>query len=127
MFIFFKFFRATIGRKLKGLEDVITISFVDSVKKDANKSFNFSPENPDPVNAKEFLMDVYLLSHPEYSGSATVPVLFDKQTKKIVSNSSADILRILDQEFNEFSKTGVDLYPEHLRKDIDELNDWITP
>ncbi|XP_066936273.1 glutathionyl-hydroquinone reductase YqjG-like [Clytia hemisphaerica] len=118
--------RAVIGRKLKGLEDVITMSFVESVKKDATKSYHFSTELPDPINGKEFLMDVYLHSHPEYSGSATVPVLFDKQTQKIVSNSSADILRMLDQEFNELSKTGVNLYPEDLRKDIDELNDWIT-
>ena len=126
---FFPFFRGVIARKVKGLENIISMSYVDSVRdKDQSKGINFSTEYPDPINGAEFLLDVYHLSHPEYAGRATVPVLFDKQTKKIVSNSSADILRMLNSEFNDFlPESTIDLYPENSRKEIDELNDWITP
>ncbi|XP_066927044.1 glutathionyl-hydroquinone reductase YqjG-like [Clytia hemisphaerica] len=119
--------RTIIGRKIKGLENIITMDYIDSLREDAGKSFNFSPEHPDTINGKEYLSEVYLLSHPDYTGRCTVPVLFDKQTKKIVSNSSAEILKMLNSEFEELSTTDVDLYPEELKKEIDDLNEWITP
>ena len=65
----------------------------------------------------------------DYDGRYTVPVLWDKKQNRIVSNESSEIIRMLNSEFNEFCKTDeqrkLDLYPEHLRKDIGALNDWI--
>lgn len=121
--------RATLALKLKGLDSAITVDYVDSVMKDTDIGMNFSETWPDTVNGKANLRDVYLLSHPEYAGKPTVPVLFDKKTKKIVSNSSADILRMLNSEFDAVGSPSkvLDLYPEHLRTEVDELNGWITP
>jgi putative glutathione S-transferase len=83
------------------------------------------------VNNFSYLSEVYALSEPEYDGRWTVPVLFDKVQKKIVCNDSAVIIRMLNSEFNAFSETveqrEVDLYPEELRKAIDEMNDWVYP
>ena len=57
-----------------------------------------------------------------------MPVLWDKQTKSIVNNESADIVRMFNDAFNEHAKNSeVDIYPEHLRKDIDAVNEWIYP
>ena len=67
----------------------------------------------------------------EYSGRYTVPILWDKKTKTIVSNESSEIIRMLNSEFNEFCKTreqaAKDFYPESLRTTIDEANEWIYP
>ena len=97
--------------------------------KDTDIGMNFSETWPDTVNGKANLRDMYLLSHPEYTGRPTVPVLFDKKTNKIVSNNSADILRMLNSEFDDVGSPSkvLDLYPEHLRTEIDDLNEWITP
>lgn len=67
----------------------------------------------------------------DYKGRITVPVLWDKEKKTIVNNESSEIIRMLNTEFNEFCKTQaqkqLDLYPESLRKDIDNVNEWIYP
>ena len=64
-------------------------------------------------------------------GRFSVPVLWDKETKTVVNNESSEIIRMLNSEFNEFCETeqqrSLDLYPEHLRKEIDALNEWIYP
>ena len=86
---------------------------------------------PDTVNNFGYLSEVYALSRPEYDGRWTVPVLFDKLQKKIVCNESSEIIRMLTKEFDEFCPTleqkELDLYPKELRKDIDEMNDWVYP
>jgi putative glutathione S-transferase len=68
---------------------------------------------------------------PEYIGNITVPVLFDKQTKRIVNNESSEIIQMLNSEFNSFSATpaqaALNLYPESLKADIDAVNEWIYP
>ena len=67
----------------------------------------------------------------DYEGRYTVPVLWDKTNKTIVSNESSEIIRMLNSEFNAFcanpEQAAIDLYPEHLRSQIDELNSWIYP
>jgi len=105
----------------------MSVDYIASTRTDPDIGWNFSPDFPDTLYGKQYLRDIYLLSHPEYSGKYTVPVLFDKQTNKIVSNNSADILRMLNSEFNEFAvKPEQDLYPESLRTEIDALNEWIA-
>lgn len=76
-----------------------------------------------------FFLKVYKLSNPTYSGNWTVPVLFDKTKKVIVSNESSDIIRMLNTEFNDFCETenqaNLDLYPTELREKIDGINEWV--
>ena len=84
----------------------------------------------DPLYTAQHIKDLYLSVDPDYSGRFTVPVLWDKKGKTIVNNESSEIIRILNSAFNhllpeEYAK--VDLYPEHLRAKIDELNEWIYP
>lgn len=125
--------RVLIMRKLKGLEDVISITVVDWYL--TEKGWSFTDQKPkcslDTVNNCEFLRQVYLKANPDYDGRITVPTLWDKEKNTIVNNESSEIIRMLNTEFNAFCKTSeqrdLDLYPEHLRNKIDELNGWIYP
>ena len=118
--------------KAKGLEKVVSKSVVHW-KISGSNSWTFVPGeyrcDADDVNGKKFLREVYKIHEPEYDGRITVPVLFDKKTKKIVNNESSEIIRILNTEFNAFCETEeqrkIDLYPEELRPTIDEWNEFI--
>ncbi|XP_065887364.1 glutathionyl-hydroquinone reductase YqjG-like [Dysidea avara] len=120
--------RTLIYRKLKGLQDVISVDVV--YWKLSEVGWMFSPDmpdcTPDTVNGKTCMKDLYLMADSNFEGRYTVPVLWDKKKKTIVNNESAEIIRMLNTEFNEFStKPDLDLYPEKLRNEIDELNEWI--
>lgn len=113
--------RTLMARKLKGLEDAISISIVEPELTD--QGWRFAPGG-DVVGGATFMHEVYTKSDPAVNGRATVPVLWDKHTARIVNNESADILRILNSGFGTLAK-GPDLYPEALRAEIDSLNDAI--
>jgi glutathionyl-hydroquinone reductase len=126
-----------IVRKLKGLESIISVtslhyhmSIVDSwrfVHPDENLPFDDVTADPLHPEFKR-LKELYYLADPEYSGRFTVPVLWDKKTETIVSNESSEIIRMLYSEFDALlpeEKRRVDLYPEHLRAKIDEVNGWV--
>jgi len=116
--------------KLKGLDHVISYSTVDTLlEMEKGCGWAFGEKYPDPHHPTfTYLKDVYKLNDPDYNGRVTVPVLFDLKTQKIVNNESAEILRMLNSEFNEFARhPNVDLYPESLRSRIDQLNDEIYP
>ena len=123
--------RTLIVRRLKGLEDCISLNVVDYLM--GEKGWKFSPDvegsTPDTVNGFSHIREVYFLADKNYGGRFTVPVLFDKKQKTIVNNESSEIIRNFNTEFNDFCKTeeqrALNLYPEHLRKQIDELNEWI--
>ena len=123
--------RTLIVRKLKGLEKVITVDIVDWLLE--KEGWKFTDQKPmttlDTVNSCTFLSQIYAISDPNYKGRWTVPVLFDKITKKIVNNESSEIIRMLNSEFNEFCETkelqNLDLYPEELREEIDKVNQWV--
>lgn len=118
--------RTAILRQLKGLENVIGLSVV-AAEIDQN-SWEFSDEPgaiPDTVNGAQYLWQVYLKAEPDYSGRVTVPVLWDKQTGKIVNNESREIIRMLDTEFESLAEKNINFYPQHLRKTIDETIDAI--
>ncbi|XP_077991666.1 glutathionyl-hydroquinone reductase YqjG-like [Glandiceps talaboti] len=125
--------RTLIVRKLKGLEDVISTTCVDWLL--THGGWNFTDKKPkctkDPLFNATYLSEIYFKADPGYWGGYTVPVLFDKKTNTIVNNESSEIIRMLNTEFNAFCKTEkqkkLDLYPEHLREKIDEVNDWIYP
>src|SRR5712691_11802183 len=68
---------------------------------------------------------VYSAARPDYTGRATVPVLWDRKTKTIVNNESSEIIRMLNSAFDAFGDASLDLYPEGLRRDIDEINAFV--
>lgn len=115
--------RAVIVRKLKGLEDVIGLTVVDPLRDELG--WRFLPEEPDPVNGYAFLSEAYLASDAGFDGRVTVPVLWDKQTGRIVNNESADIVRMLNSAFDAWGDPSVDLYPEPLRAEIDAINERV--
>lgn len=125
--------RTLIVRKMKGLEDVISVMVVDWFL--TEKGWSFTDQKPkcslDTINNCEFLREVYQKTDPDYKGKVTVPTLWDKVRKTIVNNESSEIIRMLNTEFNAFCKTqeqrDIDIYPENLRTKIDELNSWIYP
>eukprot|EP00184_Porphyridium_aerugineum_P008227 CAMPEP_0184691116 /NCGR_PEP_ID=MMETSP0313-20130426/31_1 /TAXON_ID=2792 /ORGANISM="Porphyridium aerugineum, Strain SAG 1380-2" /LENGTH=395 /DNA_ID=CAMNT_0027148765 /DNA_START=44 /DNA_END=1231 /DNA_ORIENTATION=+ len=119
--------RVAITRKLKGLEDVISLSAVHYHMDDMGWRFAENEEEVqrgegelDPLNNMKRIREVYFLAAPNYEGRFTVPVLWDKKTNSIVNNESSEIIKMLNTEFNEFAKVPeLDLYPEPLRKEID--------
>jgi len=120
--------RTLIMRKLKGLESLISISAVNSYMGAEGWTFAAGPETiPDSVNRVERLYELYTLADPEYSGRATVPVLWDKHARTIVSNESAEIVRMLNSAFDGVGANRNDYYPEELRAEIDEQNAFIYP
>lgn len=120
--------RTLIGRKLKKLEEVISVSVVEPALSDEGWKFGDYPgSDRDTLNGFTYMHEVYTSADPHYTGRATVPVLWDKKTKTIVNNESADILRMLNSGFGALADNSVDLYPEALRDEIDALNDRIYP
>lgn len=120
--------RTLIGRKLKGLEDVISVSVVEPTLTNQGWQFGDYPgADRDYLNNATYMHEIYTKADPHYTGRATVPVLWDKQKNTIVNNESADILRMLNSGFGNLASNKIDLYPEALRADIDALNEYIYP
>ena len=121
--------RVLIYRKLKGLEDMLPYSAVNAYMGAEGWTFEPGPGViPDTINNAKRIYEVYLAADPHYSGRATVPIIWDKKQNTIVTNESAEIIRMLNTAFDEVgAKTDHDYYPEALRAEIDELNDYIYP
>lgn len=119
--------RTLILRALKGLEDAITVSIVDPCIGPAGWAFaEHRGCSPDGIHAAAYLRDIYLRAKPDYTGRVTVPVLWDRRTATIVSNESAEIMRMLNSEFNAFAmREANDLYPQALRPQIERWNEII--
>jgi putative glutathione S-transferase len=125
--------RTLIFRKLKRLENIISVSVVDPSMGENGWAFT-SPSGslttgstPDHLFGSRFLYEVYARAKPDYTGRVTVPVLWDKQNSVIVNNESSEIIRMLNEAFDEWGDASVDLYPRELRPAIDELNAIIYP
>jgi len=116
--------RTVIVRALRGLENAIGMTVVDPVRdEDTGWRFTDAPDmGVDPLNGFTFLAQAYRATDPSYHGRVTVPVLWDKETKRIVSNNDDHIMRMLEVEFNALASNTLDLYPEGLHAQIDELN-----
>ncbi|MCR4282550.1 MAG: glutathione S-transferase family protein [Bauldia sp.] len=113
--------RTMIFRKLKKLETLIAVSEVEARVRD--EGWEFSTERPDAVNGKNRLYEVYLLARADYTGRASVPVLWDKHTQTIVNNESSEIIRMFNSAFDAVGGDGsVDFYPAPLRAEIDRIN-----
>lgn len=118
--------RTLIFRKLKGLEDMISISVVHWHMGELGWTFDEGEGViTDPINNAKHLKDVYLQANNIYSGRVTVPVLWDKQTNTIVSNESSEIIRMFNFAFDDIGAKKGDYYPEVLQAEIDELNERI--
>jgi putative glutathione S-transferase len=116
--------RTIIARRLMGLEEAIGISFLDPVRDDRGWAFT-GGQYVDEVNGFDLLREAYLACEAKYELRVTVPVLWDKQSGVIVNNESGDILRMLSTAFAPLAARPVNLYPEPLRTEIDELNEHI--
>ncbi|KAI0676242.1 glutathione S-transferase [Trametes maxima] len=124
--------RTLIVRKLKGLEDFIDVTVVSPRMGEHGWPFAnvdaFPGAGVDPLFGSQHVKDLYLRAKPDYEGRFTVPVLWDKQTSTIVNNESSEIIRIFNSAFNDQlpeDKASLDLYPESLRKEIDDINEWV--
>lgn len=119
--------RTIIVRKLKRLEAAVGMTVVDPVRDERGWAFRDGPGySTDPVNGFHFLSEAYTASDPYYSARVTVPVLWDKKTRQIVSNNDDHIMRMFETEFDAIGDHGaIDLYPQHFHAEIDELNEWI--
>lgn len=119
--------RTLIARRLKGLEEAISISIVNPVTTPQGWRFGGAEgATGDALNGAAYMHEIYTRADPHYTGRATVPVLWDIDQGTIVNNKSADILRILNSGFGDLA-SGPDLYPEALRPEIDALNATIYP
>jgi putative glutathione S-transferase len=120
--------RTLIFRKLKKLEDVISVSVVHHFM--GANGWTFVADDGatgDTLYGLDFLHQIYTRADPSYSGRVTVPVLWDKQEETIVSNESSEIIRMLNSAFDEWGDASVDLYPGDLRSEIDAVNAWVYP
>ena len=114
--------RTAIFRQLKGLQALISLSVVEAFMGEHGWVLG---EGSDPVNNKSYLHEVYTLAEPKYSGRVTVPVLWDKQQRTIVSNESSEIIRMFNSAFDHLTGNQLDLYPEPLRAEIDSINAFV--
>lgn len=118
--------RTLILRKLKGLEDLISVSVVSPLM--LENGWEFSSQDPvlrDELFGFDYLYQLYLKADPDYSGRVTVPVLWDKQKNTIVSNESAEIIRMLNTAFDGLTGESTDFYPEAFQSEIDQINSVI--
>jgi len=118
--------RTLIFRKLKKLEDLISISIVDPLMLEAGWEFKDRDGGTvDHLFGAKALWEIYVKADPHYSGRVTVPVLWDKQTGTIVNNESSEIIRMFNSAFDELTGSTDDYYPAALRAEIDPLNDVV--
>ena len=118
--------RTIIIRRLRGLEQVVGMTVVDPIRDDRGWVFRNGPGHTvDPINGFQFLSEAYRATDSDYQARVTVPVLWDKEMKRIVSNSDDDIMRMLNQAFHQFTNSTIDLYPLDLRQEIDDLSEFI--
>lgn len=120
--------RTLMVRKLKKLDTFISVSVVNPRLTDQGWQFGgFAGSDNDTLNGATYMHELYSRADAHFTGRATVPVLWDKQTGTIVNNESADIVRMLNSAFNDLGASGPDLYPTALAADIDALNLRIYP
>ncbi len=120
--------RTLIVRSLKGLHDLIDVSVVSPLMLEQGWTYNEAEgSSGDRVHGHRFHHEVYTRADPDYTGRVTVPVLWDRHRDTIVSNESADIIRMFNSAFDGLTGNTLDLYPEQLRRDIERWNESIYP
>jgi putative glutathione S-transferase len=118
--------RALIVRNLKGLQETVSMSIVDPIRDERGWAFRDGPGySHDPVNGFAFLREAYAASDPDFNCRVTVPVLWDRQTGRIVNNSEDDICRMFNDAFNVFGRKDVDLFPNDIETEHAQLATFI--
>jgi len=122
--------RTLIFRALKALQDVIGVTVVKAEMLDKGWEIDDQVSidagyEASPVADINYLHELYTTMDANYTGRVTVPVLWDKQTNTIVNNESSEIIRMMNSAFNEFTEKKACYYPEALREDINEINDFV--
>ena len=127
--------RTVIFRKLKGLEDIVGMTVVDPIRDEKGWAFrdpsDKTPpgapfESTDPVNGFHFLSEAYKATAQDYDERVTVPVLWDKQTRRIVNNCEDDICRMFNDVFNKFAKNkNVDFFPKEIEAEHAKLSGFL--
>ncbi|GAB4349525.1 MAG: glutathione S-transferase family protein [Gammaproteobacteria bacterium] len=120
--------RTLMVRKLKGLEEAVSVTVLDPRLTDKVWRFGGGPEampgsEADPLYGSEYLYQLYLRAKPDYTGQITVPVLWDKERETIVNNESSEIIRMFNDGFGAIAREAPDLYPSEWRKEIDRINE----
>lgn len=120
--------RTLIFRKLKGLEEHISVSVVSPDMLTNGWEFGgYDGATQDHLFGFKYMHQVYTKDTPDITSRVTVPVLWDKKTNNIVNNESSEIIRILNSAFNELTKNTDDYYPMALKSEIDSINDFVYP
>jgi glutathionyl-hydroquinone reductase len=115
--------RVLIARKLKRLEDAVSVAIAEPAMTDEGWRFGDYPgADRDTVNGATYLHQIYTRADPHFTGRATVPALWDRRRGTIVNNESADILRMFNSGFGALADASIDLYPPDLSAAIDALN-----
>lgn len=118
--------RAWLTLRLMGLQDAVSVNFVDPVRDDRGWAFREGDgHGPDEVEGFQFLSEAYFTTNPDFEGRFTVPVLWDKREKRIVNNSEDDICRMWAGVFRPLAKHPVDLFPEDISDEQEELSAFI--
>ncbi|HYA07544.1 MAG TPA: glutathione S-transferase family protein [Xanthobacteraceae bacterium] len=120
--------RTLIFRRLKQLDEVISVSITGPLYGKTGWEFGTAlGGTPDTANGKATLAEIYLLADPHYTGRVSVPVLWDKKRRTVVSNESSEIIRMLNSAFDAFTDVRADFYPPALRAEIDRINQLVYP
>jgi putative glutathione S-transferase len=118
--------RTVIVRKLKGLELAVGMTVVDPIRDERGWAFREGPGySTDPVNGFAFLAEAYRATDSNFDGRVTVPVLWDKETRRIVNNSEDDICRMFNDAFANFGRSDIDLFPKDLEAEHRKLASFI--
>lgn len=118
--------RTVIMRRLKGLDGAVSMSVTSWHMGEFGWTFDIAEgSSGDAVNGAERLSDIYLLADPKYTGRVSVPVLWDKKRRTVVSNESSEIIRMLNAAFDAYTNDRTDYYPAPLRSEIDAVNDLV--
>ncbi|MEL4888330.1 glutathione S-transferase family protein [Pectobacterium betavasculorum] len=117
--------RTLIFRKLKGLENIISLSIANPCIADNGWEFATPQDAGEHAGEIHYLHQLYTASVPDYTGKVSVPVLWDRVEGRIVNNESADIIRILNSEFNDLTGNHLDFYPSELHSEIDRWNETV--
>jgi putative glutathione S-transferase len=118
--------RTVIVRKLKGLEQAIGMTVVDPTRDEHGWAFREGPGHSiDPVNGFTFLAEAYAATAAKFGGRVTVPVLWDKETRRIINNSEDDICRMFNDAFGKLADTGVDLFPKDIADEQAKVSEFI--
>ncbi|AIA72014.1 conserved hypothetical protein [Pectobacterium atrosepticum SCRI1043] len=117
--------RTLIFRKLKGLENIISLSIANPRIADNGWEFATPQDAGEHAGEIHYLHQLYTASVPDYTGKVSVPVLWDRVEGRIVNNESADIIRMLNSEFNDLTGNHLDFYPSELHSEIDRWNETV--